>query len=75
MTLCPECAQEISGKAARCPHCGHPLRMGCLGKFLIAVVVFVAAIVAWLVKLYWEFNESIGDHSFLDRWIDSLNSL
>ena len=51
MTLCPECAQEISGKAARCPHCGHPLRMGCLGKFLIAVVVFVAAIVALILWL------------------------
>lgn len=22
---CPECAQQISGQAEACPHCGHPI--------------------------------------------------
>ena len=25
LTLCPECAKEVSTEAVSCPHCGHPL--------------------------------------------------
>ena len=26
LIACPECAKEISDKAAACPHCGHPMK-------------------------------------------------
>lgn len=57
-SLCPSCKGKVSPQAEVCPHCGHPLKRGFMGKagverslnlgclFIIVVVVLVVLLFA-----------------------------
>jgi predicted amidophosphoribosyltransferase len=60
LVICPTCKGTASREADRCPHCGHPIKRGFLGKAgtertlnvgcLIIILVVVALMLLGLVR-------------------------
>lgn len=56
---CPECSNNISEKASKCPHCGFPLDpqivaqikkeeqngCGCIGAAMVVILIIVIVII------------------------------
>lgn len=54
MTNCPECHQQCSRKASRCPFCGYPIVRGFLGRpgwDRNLNVAALAVVVIWVLSL------------------------
>ena len=77
---CPECKQEVSQSAKRCPHCGFkkpPAVSPVFATFLILVVCLIAAVAIWITvgvqqtnRAKAQLDESIRDG---DRIIAAYN--
>jgi len=49
LVTCDACGGQVSGEADRCPHCGHPINRGLLGKAGPERVVNVGCLTILLV--------------------------
>ena len=49
LVACPECEQQVSTSAYRCPHCGYPLNRG--RRTLIVLLVAAGVLVVSLVLI------------------------
>jgi len=48
---CPSCADNVSPEAAACPHCGHPLKPGLMGRRGTDRVLNVGCLVVILIAI------------------------
>ena len=60
LTSCPECQGKVSGHAAACPHCGHPMQANRRNAQERSKHILRAALVLCVIGVLWSVENLFG---------------